>query len=632
MPTLRSGRKAAARRTRKTSESPFEPTWTPRKAQFGWGIHHNVGVPMSDGVVLRVDIHYPTDPHTGEPAAGPFPVLMSMTPYGKKAPPPAAQIGGGPTPYLIKRGYIEVMVDVRGCGVSGGSFEMFGERQAQDGVELVEWASKLPNANGRVGMFGVSYLAINQLFTAAAVGPDSPLKAIFPVMAARDFYRDAAAMGGAPHLRTVRAYGGVYRLLNVVNPALEVINLGKHPRPRAGGFAAVRQRGRDQRGYFRPLIADAVAGGDTAYDGQFWDALRPALVLPQVVANKVAVFLVGGWHDAFQRGAPLNYAALQRAYAGHPDEQPMQPGQPVSEQLRLMMGPWYHVTDYGGLHLHALQLRWFDYWLNDDADAKISGSPLTFQPIGSSRWFNTSDYPLAEATPTRLYLSESGRLTAEAAPETSTATIKYVGRGPVSGRSVEQWTLGMTSFMRAQRGGQTRYDQNNLRLQRGALTYTTDAFAAPTLIAGPIALTVHATADTTETLWVAHLDAVAPDGASRPLTQGALLGSHRELDPERTWYLPDGTVLRPHHFSTRSATKPVVPGELTRYDIEIFPTAALLETGHRLRLTVTTFDFPHLVPTKPARGALAGGSYQLHQGGPTPSHLLIPVADPDSFH
>jgi predicted acyl esterase len=151
------------------------------------------------------------------------------------------------------------------------------------------------------------------------------------------------------------------------------------------------------------------------------------------------------------------------------------------------------------------------------------------------------------------------------------------------------------------------------------------------LIAGPITLTVHATADTTESLWVAHIDDVAPDGACRPLTQGALLGSHRALDPDRTWYLSDGTVLKPHHISTRSAVKPVVPGELTRYDIEVFPTAALLESGHRLRLTVTTYDFPHLVPTVPARRALAGGSYRLHQGGPTPSHLLIPVADPDSF-
>ena len=127
-----------------------------------------------------------------------------------------------------------------------------GARQAQDGVELVDWASKLPNANGRVGMFGVSYLAINQLFTAAAVGTDSPLKAIFPVMAARDFYRDAAAMGGVPHLRTVRAYGAVYRLLNVVNPTLELFTRGGHTRPRSGGFAAVRQRGRDQRRLLSP--------------------------------------------------------------------------------------------------------------------------------------------------------------------------------------------------------------------------------------------------------------------------------------------------------------------------------------------------------------------------------------------
>ncbi len=180
----------------------------------------------------------------------------------------------------------------------------------------------------------------------------------------------------------------------------------------------------------------------------------------------------------------------------------------------------------------------------------------------------------------------------------------------------------MTSFIRTQRGGHTRYDQDNRRVQRGALTYTTETFAGPTLIAGPITLTLQATADTTESLWVAHIDDVAPDGSSRPLTQGALLGSHRALDPERTWYLPDGTVLKPHHISTRAAVKPVIPGELTRYDVEIFPTAALLESGHQLRLTVTTFDFPHLVPTVPARRALAGGTLS---GAPRGAHAVASV-------
>ncbi|BBY06211.1 putative peptidase [Mycobacterium noviomagense] len=631
MTTLRLRRRAGRARPRRDNPLPFAPPWQPRPATYGVGVEHNVGVPMSDGIVLRADIHYPTVPETGAAATGPFPVLLSVTPYGKKAPPPAAQIGGGATPYLIKRGYIEVMVDVRGTGVSGGSFEMFGERQAQDGVELVKWASTLPNSNGRVGMFGVSYLAINQLFTAAAVGPDSPLKAIFPVMAARDFYRDAATMGGVPHLRTVRAYGAIYTLLNVLNPALEFFAPGKHPRPRAGGLAAVRQRGRDQRRYFRPLIAEAMNGGDAAYDEPFWDALRPATVLAQVVGNGVAVFLVGGWHDAFQRGTPLNYAALQNAFAGRPDDAPMELGQPVSDRVRLFMGPWYHVTNFDGLHINALQLRWFDQWLQDDADAAISDPPFTFQAIGCPQWFHAREFPLPEATPTRFYLSDAGRLSTDRSPDQTVATLDYAARGPVAGRSLEQWTLGMNSFFTAQRGRRIRYDTDNRRLQRRALTYTTEPFTSPTLVAGPITLTVHATANTTETVWVAHLDDVAPDGTSRPLTQGALLGSHRALDPDRTWYLPEGTVLRPHHYSTRSAAEPVVPGELTRYDVEIFPTAAFIAPEHRLRLIVTTYDFPHLVPTKPARRALAGGRYQLHQGGPTPSHILIPLADPGAF-
>jgi putative CocE/NonD family hydrolase len=606
---------------------PFESA----PAQYGVGIRHNVSVPMSDGVVLRADVHYPTEQATGRPATGPFPVLLSMTPYGKKAPPPAAQIGGGATPYLIRRGYIEVMVDVRGTGVSGGSFEMLGHEQVQDGVDLVEWASTLPNSNGRVGMFGISYLAINQLFTAAAVGPDSPLKAIFPVMAANDFYRDVVTMGGIPHMRTVRAYGATYSLLNLVNPTLEFASRGGHPRPRAGGVAEVRRRGRAQRTYFRTLAAEAARGGEPAFDGPFWDNMRPGAVLPDIVANGVAVFLVGGWHDAFQRGAPLNYAALQNAAAGRPVDAPMEPGQDVSDRIRLMMGPWYHVSDFDGLHLNALQLRWFDRWLKDAPAAAVSGPPVVFQPIGSTQWFRSNDYPFPDATPTRFHLSSHGRLTRQADEDESKATLNYVRRGPVAGRSLEQWSLGMTSYLASQRGRPIRYDLDNRRLQREALTYTTEAFDSPTLIAGPITLTVHATATTPETLWVAHLDDVAPDGTSRPLTQGALLGSHRALDPQRTWYLSDGSVLRPHHVSSQAAARPVVPGELTRYDVEIFPTAALIAPNHRLRLTMTTYDFPHLVPTKPARQALRDGVCRVKQGGATPSQLVIPLADPDTF-
>lgn len=186
----------------------------------------------------------------------------------------------------------------------------------------------------------------------------------------------------------------------------------------------------------------------------------------------------------------------------------------------------------------------------------------------------------------------------------------------------------MGSFMASQTGRSVRYDQDNSRLQRDALTYTSEAFDTEKLLAGPVGLTIFATADRPDTLWVAHLDDLSPDGVSRPLTEGALLGSHRALDPEASWILSDGTVLRPQHISTKSAAEPVVPGEVTRYDVEIFPTAAILAPGHRLRLTLTTYDFPHLVPTRPQRAALAGGVYRISQGGVHASHLVVPLADP----
>lgn len=135
-----------------------------------------------------------------------------------------------------------------------------------------------------------------------------------------------------------------------------------------------------------------------------------------------------------------------------------------------MMGPWYHVSDHGGLHLQALQLRWFEHWLKDDARAAIAGKPLTFQAIGSSNWYRADDYPLAEATPTRFYLSDAGRLSSDASPHTTVAPLTYVPRGPLSGRSLEQWSLGLSSFLFSQRGRTIRYDQDNRRLQRGAPT------------------------------------------------------------------------------------------------------------------------------------------------------------------
>src|SRR5437899_1629270 len=104
---------------------PSASAWTPEPARYGVVVASNVPITMSDGVVLRADVYSPADPATGQPAAGPFPVVVSETPYGKQLAT-TAPVATGYESYLVQRGYIAAVVDVRGEGASGGSFDLFG--------------------------------------------------------------------------------------------------------------------------------------------------------------------------------------------------------------------------------------------------------------------------------------------------------------------------------------------------------------------------------------------------------------------------------------------------------------------------------------------------------------------------
>src|SRR5512142_1732226 len=134
---------AAALHEAVTASAAPDHTWTPVAATFGVQRRLDVPVRMADGTVLRADIATPTDLATGAPAAGPFPVLLTETPYGKDTAGAAGSSAIGIDPYFVKRGYIDVAVDVRGTGDSGGTFDLFDPKQVQDGVALVRWAARL---------------------------------------------------------------------------------------------------------------------------------------------------------------------------------------------------------------------------------------------------------------------------------------------------------------------------------------------------------------------------------------------------------------------------------------------------------------------------------------------------------
>jgi uncharacterized protein len=610
-------------------------TWRPEHAVYGTTSQNDVPVTMADGTVLRVNVVYPTDPATGQPAAGPFPVVLTQTPYGKgqgstSAPGSAEQPGGGsPTgganDYLVERGFIDVVADVRGTGDSAGSWGLFDPAQTSDGVQLVRWAAKLPHSNGKVGTYGPSYLGINQLLLAGAIGKNSPLKAIFPVVAANDIYRDTSFMGGLLDTEFDEAYLGLTAAGNLANPvgdaAQDPAGAGDLPpveAEHAGGTLS----------YHVGFTAETLAGGDTAYDGAYWKAREPGAVLDRIVANGIPAYLLGGEFDIFQRGEPLNYAGLQNAWAGRPSTAPMRADQRTTGRYQLIDGPWEHLNG-SSVDVDVLELAWFDQWLKGERTGiDRTPTPLHYYDLGSGAWTQTATYPFAGATPTTLYLG-AGSLS-RTAPTATTAgsdTLAWTVAGSPCGRPVDQWSMGALSIP-SQAAGLSApcADDDRLAQTPGTTSsYTTAPMTRATRLAGPISATLYATATTTDTEWVVEVEDVAPDGSSRPLTEGALLGSLRAVDRGRSWTAPGGSYLLPYHPYTQESATPVVPGQVTRYDVEVFPTYATLAAGHALRVTIATADQPHLSPSAAVLPNLVGGVYGLQRTPAASSSIEVPL-------
>jgi uncharacterized protein len=614
-----------------------DSTWRPERARYGTVSRDNVPVRMPDGAVLRVNVIAPKSPTTGKAARGKFPVLLTQTPYGKgqgsNSNPGSAQQPGGSSPtggsddYLVERGYIEVVADVRGTGNSGGSWGLFDPIQIRDGIRLVHWAARLPHSDGKVGTYGPSYLGINQLLLAGSIGKHSPLKAIFPMAAATDIYRDTAFMGGILDAEFDGTYLGLTGGLNMANPLIDEAQYAPNDQTTLGQLAKIEaDHANGLARYHAAQTENMVTGGSESYEGAYWQAREPGRLLAHIVANHIPAYLIGGEFDIFQRGEPLNFAGLQNGWAGRPVHAPMLAGQRVTGRYQLIDGPWEHINA-SSVDVDRLELEWFDTWLKGQRTGMArTPTPLHYYDLGTHRFAETTTYPFTATTPTRLYFG-SGTLAARK-PAASTDTEAWTGAGNPCGRPVDQWVMGGISIPSHAVGLPNAPCADNDQTTGQpptSLRYTTAPFPRARRLAGPISATVYASATTKDTQWVAEIEDVAPDGTAYPLTEGALLGSFRAVDRARSWTAPHSGYLLPYHPYTKSSAKPVVPGKVTRYDIEIFPTFATIPRGHCLRITLSTSDAPHLLPNLPQTSRLAGGVYTVHRGGTAASYLEVPL-------
>jgi uncharacterized protein len=603
--------------------------WSPEPPRYGIVEQKNVPVTMSDGTVLRANVYDPAV--NGKAAPGRFPVLLTQTPYGKDS---LGAAGGatGEDQYLVQRGYIDVVADVRGTGDSGGQFGFFDPAQQQDGATLVYWSARLPHSDGKVGLYGDSYLGINQLLTVGRLGPGSPVKAIFPVIASNDLYRDTAFDGGLIDLEFGALYVGLTGSLNVVNPVAE------NPADPLDTFQVELQHTANLANFDLPLLLNTSFGGDQAFDGPYWAARSPVNALAQVVRDHVPAYLVGGWYDIFQRGEPLNFSGLQNALAGRSVYAPMSPSDTPSGRYQLTMGPWYHLTA-ADQNFDPLMLSWFDRWLKGEhTGIDKTQTPAHLYLLGANRYVDQSQWPPASLHPQTWYLgagrsgsaplSQNDGTLSQTAPTAPSGSdqILYLGADAACSRELDQWSMGAFVAVTnpSNPNGNPCSDNDALtEAGPGSLTYTTAPFSQSTVLGGPVDATIYATSTRPDTELVATLEDVAPDGTATPITTGALLGSLRATDNSRSWLTTTGQPVLPFHPYTQASAQPVPLGTVTRFDIEIRPTFDEIASGHRLRLTLTTSDLPTLVPPEPDATNLLGGIYEVQRNQAAASYVEL---------
>src|SRR6195952_2992935 len=540
----------------------------------------DVAVPMRDGVQLLADVFRPAAP-------GRYPVLIAASPYPRQIQDLGAPMGfieAGATDFFVPRGYVHVIVNLRGTGGSGGTFGFFDGQERQDMYDLVEWAAAQSWSNGNVGMIGISYFAMTQV--EAAVERPPHLKAIMPVACTFDLY-DAAMHHGlvsssfiTPFLYMIGMTSGhtnkLWRstLLKAVGKLLHLPAIHKK---------------------FEHLNGEEAMTGLKAllklhHDPHPWDDLWRAIVaehplrdawwedrnlMPLLDKINVPVYLGCDWENV-----PLHLPATFPALNGLTNSPHVQVA---------MMGA--HGLSWPWESLHVEALAWFDHWLKGSGTGILEGPRIRYVHPGEDNiWRTANEWPLPDTTYQSFALSADGGLS-EAEGDSGERTLFTLGSGV--NRPAASETDPATS-----------------------LVWNSEPLSTDLDIIGDIELQLEAACTTPDTAWIAVLQDISTDGTIYNVTAGYLRAGLRQVDEAESRI--GAPVLPCRVFEA------VPIGETVTYRIPLVANARRFKAGHRLRLTITSDD---QIPGTPAllsfRHASVGTSCLSRIS--SSSRLLLPV-------
>jgi uncharacterized protein len=535
-----------------------------------------VEIPMRDGLMLAADVYLPA----GAGPEAPVAAVVLGTPYDKRAAMHATE-----ALLYQAHGYAFVAYDSRGRGKSEGLWRAFAQ-DGEDGYDVVEWVAAQPWCDGQVGTTGLSYSGWNQWATAREHPPH--LRAMISSAAAGRWQQEIPYTFGVFQLYFAQ---WVYRTRR------RIIATGEVDWSRTLRMLPVR-RLMESLGTEGPTWAD-MRDHDTL--DAFWRSLRLDDHYPDI---DLPVLHVNGWYD------------LEDLLGGYAHYEGMAASSPARARQRLIVGPWPHVgtrwpaRQYGGLDfgpeaaldMDAIHLRFFDHHLKGVDNGLEGEAPVRLFETGTNVWRDLDALP--ETRQESLYLhaeGERGALSA-AAPdaEEPARAYRYDPEDPVSTP---------LDFARLSQD-EAPFDQAYVERRADCLVYTSDPLAAPVTLAGWPHLELYASTDGDDTDWHVRLTDVTPEGQSLRVCTGCLRAACRD---------------------SLSHPAAVTPGAVTPYDIELGPIAHTFLAGHRVRLVVTSSDFPWFARSMNRFGPIVDlaeprvALNRVHHGPKAPSRLRLPV-------
>jgi putative CocE/NonD family hydrolase len=562
---------------------------------------------MRDGTILRADVYRLDDGQR-------HPVLLSRTPYNKSLPL-LSYLPLDPI-RAAAAGYAVVIQDSRGRFTSEGAFCPF-LNEAADGYDTVEWAATQSWSNGNVGMYGISYFGATQWLAATAAPPH--LKAIFPSLTASDYHEGWTYQGGAFALGFNMSW-----TMAVLAPET-LMRLAK-TEPRATNELTQLLGGVDKmHDWFRflpqhefPLFRN---GAPYYYDwlahpgeDDYWTQWKIENFYSQMT---VPAYNLGGWHDIFLGGTIRNFLGMREQ--GKTRE--------AREGQKLIIGPWAHTVPYSNvvgevdfglaaagaaLDLDGMHLRWFDHWLKGINTGLMEEPPVRLFVMGTNVWRTENEWPLARTRYTNYYFHSEGKansvhgggtLSLEKPGTEKSDVYLYDPRNPAPTRGG-----GLCCWAGSVPNG--AYDQRPVEERPDVLVFSTSVLESDVEVTGPITVTLFAASSASDTDFTAKLVDVHPNGFARNLTDGIIRARYRE--------------------STRTA-KLIEPGRVYEYTIDLWATSNVFRAGHRIRLEISSANFPRFdANPNTGRTIATEGEGQpalqtVFHDSERPSHVRLPI-------